>query len=281
MYLIPSNPEVFNIKWDLCATKYAPPSNPVVPASSTAPVAPSVSPALYPASSGIQYRRPTPGPCTACNCSPRGISTPPQKRMGQLGDTAGVPAGTVLGYSATWKQSGWKSLSVGWNDPNGVQSAIQQNLAAQWGIVIDAQQHSTSDLINASGQSGFVLQVHTTSDYGAPGDIQSIIDSAIYGVGQEMPASTIRIVQAVSPSSSNPNATYPASTAAAVAAAQAGLANAQAEGDATSAAQFAAQIQQLTGTNPLGVGASLTSWLSNNWALLAAGGLALVAAKEL
>lgn len=204
--------------------------------------------------------------------------------MGQLGDTAGVPAGTVLAYSVTWQRSGWRGLSVGWNDPNGVQSAIQANLAAQWGIVIDAQQHSSSDYINTSGASGFVLQVHTTSDYGAPDDIRSIIDNAIYGVGK-MPIgglnSTIRIVQSVSPSSGNPNALFAPSTAAAIAAAQAGLADAQARGDAAGVAQFAAQIQQLTGSNPLGVGAGLTSWLSNNWGFLAAGGLALVAAKEL
>lgn len=218
----------------------------------------------------------------ACNCSARGIGTAPQKkRMGRLGDTPGVPAGTVLAYSASWTKNGWAALLRGWNDPNGVQSDIQGNLAAQWGIVIDAQQHSTSDYINTSGQSGFVLQVHTTSDYGAPGDIQSIIDAAIYAVGNVMPHSTIRVVQSVSPSASNPNAIYPASTAAAVAAAQAGLADAQSRGDSVAASQFAAQIQQLTGTNPLGVGAGLTSWLSNNWGLLAAGGLALVAAKEL
>jgi hypothetical protein len=217
-----------------------------------------------------------------CNCSSRGIGAPPQKRMGQLGQAPGVPAGTILAYSATWKQKGWAGpVTVGWNDPNGVQSAIQTNLASQWGIIIDAQQHSTSDYINASGQSGFVLQVHTTSDYGAATDIQSIIDGAIYGVANQMPASTIRVIQAVSPSSSNPNAIYPPSTAAAIAAAQAGLADAQSRGDSTSAAMFANQIQQLTGTNPLGAGAGLTSWLSNNWGLLAAGGLAFVAAKEL
>jgi len=216
-----------------------------------------------------------------CNCSSRGIGTPPQKRMGQLGQAPGVPAGTVLAYSANWKRVGWGNLTIGWNDPNGVQSAIQQNLGAQWGIIIDAQQHSTSDYINASRQSGFVLQIHTTSDYGAPGDIQSIIDGAIYGLTAEMPASTIRVVQAGSPSSGNPNALYPASTAAAIAAAQAGLADAQSRGDSVAAAQFAAQIQQLTGTNPLGPGADLTSWLSNNWGLLAAGGLGLIAAKEL
>lgn len=237
---------------------------------------------LMPANSGAVNNRKWNLGRLGCNCSARGIGAPPQKRMGQLGQAPGVPAGTILAYSAVWKKDGWGGpVTIGWNDPNGVQSAIQGILASQWGIIVDAQQHSTSDYINASGQSGFVLQVHTTSDYGAPTDIQSIIDGAIYSVANQMPVSTIRVVQAVSPSSSNPNAIYPASTAAAVAAAQAGLADAQSRGDSVSANQFAAQIAQLTGTNPLGPGAGLTSWLTNNWALLAAGGIAVVAAKEL
>jgi hypothetical protein len=216
-----------------------------------------------------------------CNCSARGIGVPPQKRMGQLGETPGVPAGTVLAYTATWKDG-----KAQINNPDAVQAQVQANLAQQWGIVIDKQFHSQSDYFNFTGSQSMTLQVHTTSDYGAPGDIQSIIDGAIYAVtskqfSQGMPSSTIRIVQAVVPGTVSLTQQLPASTAAAVAAAQAGLADAQSRGDSASAAQFAAQIQQLTGSNPLGPGASLTSWISNNWALLAAGGLGLVAAKEL
>jgi hypothetical protein len=278
MYLIPSNPTIYNRKWDCDHTQYSPAGVPVIPAGPPSP--PTGVPSIYRASPAIQYVTPTPTPCAACNCSPRGISTPPQKRLGQLGQAPGVPAGTVLAYSAVWKQSTWRG-NVGWNDPNGVQSAIQDVLASQWGIVVDAQQHSTNDYINTTGQSGFVLQVHTTSDYGAQDDIKSVIDGAIYAIGQEMPQSTIRIVQTgVSPSATNPNALYPASIATALAAAQAGLQDAQSRGDTVSAAQFAAQIQQLTGQNPLGPGANLTSWLSNNWGLLAAAGVGAVVLRE-
>ena len=100
-------------------------------------------------------------------------------------------------------------------------------------------------------------------------------------VAQGLPSSTIRIVQAVAPGTPSLTQQLPASTAAAVTAAQAGFQDAVSRGDQTSANQFAAQIAQLTGTNPLGAGAGLTAWLSNNWGLLAAGGVALVAAKEL
>jgi hypothetical protein len=215
-----------------------------------------------------------------CNCSARGIGAPPQKRMRQLGQTAGVPAGTVLAYTASWKDN---KLQI--NTPNTVQAQIQSNLATQYGIVIDNQVHSQSDYWNFSGTQSMTLQVHTTSDYGAPGDIQSIIDGAIYAVTnkqvpQEMPSSTIRVVQIVAPGTAV-SQQYPAATAAAIAAAQAGYQDAVAQGDSVSAQQFAAQIQQLTGKNPLGPGASLTDWLSNNWGLLAAGGLAVVAVKEL
>ena len=226
-----------------------------------------------------------------CGCDKYNLRGHPALRgigaLRGLGDATGaagtVPAGTVLAYSATWSSKNWVNLTIGWNDPNAVQSAIQGNLAAQWGIIIDQQQHSTSDIINTTGQSGFVLQVHTNSDYGAPGDIQKIIDGAIYAVGNEMPNSTIRVVQSVAPAGSpgtppNPYALYPAITAAAIAAAQAGLADAIARGDTVSIAQFQQQIAQLqTGT---GVSDPL-SWLQNNWIWLAAAGIGLVAVKEL
>jgi hypothetical protein len=207
----------------------------------------------------------------------RGIGCPCQKKLGQLGQTAGVPAGTVLAYTGTWKDS---KLQV--NNPDAVQAQIQSNLAQQYGIVIDNQVHSQSDYINFSGTQSMTLQVHTTSDYGAAADIQSVIDGAIYAVtnkqvSQGMPASTIRIVQAVSPAASvSLTAQLPASTSAALAAAQAGLSDAIARGDTVSAAQFQQQIANIQGTrgDPL-------SWITNNWPWLVGGGIALVAAKEL
>jgi len=216
-----------------------------------------------------------------CNCSSRGIGVPPQKRMGQLGDTPGVPAGTVLAYTASWKDS---PLQI--NTPDAVQATIQANLAQQYGIVIDNQVHSQSDYLHFSGPQSMTLQVHTTSDYGAPGDIQSLIDGAIYAatnahVAQGMPSSTIRIVQAAAPGQVSLTAQLPASTNAAFMAAQAGYDDAVARGDMASAAQFAAQIQNITGTNPSGAGAGVMAWLSNNWVWLAAGGVGLVVVKEL
>jgi hypothetical protein len=282
MYLIPSNPKVFNIKWDLCATKYAPPSNPTVPASSTAPAPPSGPQVLYPASSGIKYRRPAPGPCTACNCSPRGISVPPQKRLSglhRLGDTpanacvyygadgvtvesvdqnsdptecaanggrweappsstttsVGLPAGSVLLYTASWKQSGWKSLTVGWNDPAGLLAKIQPTLQAQYGINVLSSTQQSSSIANVSGQNGFSLQLQTLSDRNLPSDVQSIVDGLIFSVAGEMPSppSTIILTKSVSAPGSVPQAS------------------------------------------------DLTGWLTQNWPLIAAVGIGLVAVKEL
>lgn len=194
-----------------------------------------------------------------------------------IGDAtgAGVPSGTVLGYTATWGRTNIFS-TPNWNDPNGVQSAIQGILANQWGIIVDKQFHSTSDYINLSGKSGFTLQVHTNSDYGAPDDIRSIIDGEIYKVLSVMPQSTIRVISADT-GAQNVTATLPANIAAAVATAQAGYQDAVQRGDTVSAAQFAAQIQQLTGSNPQGVG----GWFSQNWPWLAAVAGGLVVAREI
>lgn len=192
-------------------------------------------------------------------------------RLGAIGDAsgAGVPAGTVLAYTASWPDT---KLQL--KTPDAVQKQIQSILANQWGIVIDTQYHSQSDYFNFSGTQTMTLQVHTVSDYGADQDIQKIIDGAIYNATQSMPISTIRVVQAVSGAPVNPTAQLPANAAAAVSAAQAGYQDAIARGDQVSASQFAAQIQTLQ--NP----ASVTTWLSNNWGWLAAGVGALIVAKE-
>lgn len=222
--------------------------------------------------------------CSHCGLSQRGVATAPQKRMGQLADVAGVPAGTVLAYSASWSRSAWGGggvigafSSINWNDPNGVQSAIQGNLASQYGIVIDSQQHSTSDYINLRGQSGFVLTLHTTSDYGAPADIQSVIDGAIYNVGKTMPQSTIRVVKQGIPQSA---VNSPDANSESIAAAQAGYTDALSRGDQASADMFARQIAQLGGKDPRGTGQQLTDFLSNNWPWIAALGVGAVVLKE-
>jgi len=96
--------------------------------------------------------------------------------------------GSQLSYTATWGND-----FSSWNDPNAIQSSIQSVLAMQWGIVIDNQFHTTSDIINFSGQSGFTLQVHTTRDYGSAGDVKSIIDGALYNLGVSLKSSTISL----------------------------------------------------------------------------------------
>jgi hypothetical protein len=196
-----------------------------------------------------------------------------------IGDAtgAGVPAGTVLAYTATWPDS---KLQL--KNPDAVQAQIQSDLAQVWGVVIDKQWHAQSDYFNLSGQQSMTLQVHTMSDYGASNDIQSIIDGEIYKATQSMPVSTIRVVQQVTgPADTlSPTQQLPASTAAAVTAAQAGYQDAIARGDSVSASQFAAQIQQLTGTNPMGTGAGITGWLASNWMWLAAAVGGVIVARE-
>ena len=104
-------------------------------------------------------------------------------------------AGSQLSYTATWGRSTATVFKSGsfWNDPNGVQSAIQNVLSQQWGIVIDSQFHTSNDLINTTGQSGFTLQVHTTRDYGTAGDVKGIIDGAIYNLGLSLQYSAISL----------------------------------------------------------------------------------------
>ena len=97
-------------------------------------------------------------------------------------------AGSQLSYTATWGNT-----FPSWNDPNTIQSRIQTVLAQQWGILIDNQFHTTSDVINLSGQSGFTLQVRTNRDYGAAGDVKSIIDGALYSAGVSLKSSMIAL----------------------------------------------------------------------------------------
>src|SRR5882672_631341 len=126
-----------------------------------------------------QFARRHPGNlgCDACAANKYSVKGHPALRgLGQLsaiGDAAGagLPAGSVLGYTATWNRDAFNFL---WNDPNGVQSKIQGILASKWGIIVDRQDHSTSDYINLSGKSGFSLQVHTNSDYAAADDVRGI-----------------------------------------------------------------------------------------------------------
>jgi hypothetical protein len=96
--------------------------------------------------------------------------------------SVGLPAGSQLSYTATWKANPTSTGSK-WNDPNGIQSAITSTLLNQYGIVIDSQTHTTSDIINISGGSGFTLQVHTLSDRNSQDDVKSVVDGLLYQAG--------------------------------------------------------------------------------------------------
>lgn len=216
--------------------------------------------------------------CDACNkYSPaghpalRGLGN--AGRLRGLGDT-GLPAGSRLSYTATWDMTGTNTLQA----PNAVQSAIQQQLASQYGIVIDSQSHTTSDIINISGSNGFTLQVHTLSDRNSQDDVKAIIDGALYGLSlSNIKSQIITIAPGVSSSPSGPPL-LPGTAAAnanAIAAAQAGYSDAIARGDNASAAAYLAQIQTLTAAT-----SSPASWLSSNWPLLALGFGVVVVAKE-
>lgn len=218
--------------------------------------------------------------CDSCKYGLRGHSA--LRGLGQLhaiGDAtgAGVPSGTVLSWTGSWPDS---KLQL--KTPDAVQAKIQSVLAQKWGIVVDSQYHGQSDYFNFSGTQTMTLQVHTVSDYGAPDDVRSIIDGEIYNAIQVMPVSQIRVVQSVAstPATNAAVTQLPPNTQAAVAAANAGYQDAVARGDSTSASQFAAQIQQLTGTNPMGTAAGFSQWLAGNWGWLAAGVVGLLVVRE-
>jgi hypothetical protein len=187
-----------------------------------------------------------------CNCT---------TRLAALGDDI-VPAGTQLSYTATWGHT-----FTSWNDPNGIQSSIQGVLNAQWGIVVDNQFHTTSDILNPSGQSGFTLLVHTTRDYGAAGDVKSIIDGALYNLGVQGMMSTIAVTKQVAAPTSTVN----------LAQAQANLAQAQADNDPAAIANWSAVVATLQGSAAHG---TFSSWVSSNWPWVAAAGVGLIVVKE-
>jgi hypothetical protein len=210
-----------------------------------------------------------------CNCSAMGVGRPPQKRMGQLGDnTAGVPAGTVLAYSGNWPFGLTQGHGAGMAD---LISRVSGKLASKWGIIVD-QSTSTNPVDQLFSQTqSLTLQVHTNSDYGAPQDIQSIIDGEIYPEAGNMPRSTIRVVKAVAPPPASTGTQFPADKAAIITAAQQGYQNAVAQGDSASANQFAKQIVDAGGQDPRGA----TGWLTDNWPWLAAAGVGLVVVREM
>ena len=104
-----------------------------------------------------------------------------------------LKAGSQLTYTATWGRFSIGPNAGIWNNPNWIQSQVQSVLSQQWGIVIDSQFHTSNDLINTSGESGFTLQVHTTRDYGTAADVKGIIDGALYQLGVALKSSVISL----------------------------------------------------------------------------------------
>jgi hypothetical protein len=219
------------------------------------------------------------------NCSARGIGIAPQKRLGRLGDGAGVPAGSQFTYTAQFKSSINPTNSSFYSFGSTI-SAIKQNLQNQWNIAIVGSQDNAGYL---STTGSATLQIQTLTDYGAVADLKSIIDGSFYNAaGAQVVSSNLVVNKLASPtvpgsvSNIGPTSDIASPQAVSAATAQAGFQDALARGDQSAASQFAAQIQALTGTNPLGTAAQITNWLSSNWPLAAGAGLlGLVVVKEL
>lgn len=211
-----------------------------------------------------QLNRRSPANLGCDTCKYRPADHPALRGVGQLralGEDY-LPAGTVLSYTAQWGNN-----FLSWNDPNKIQSRIQDVLSNQWGIVIEQQFHTSSDVINFSGKSGFTLLVHTTRDYGSSGDIKSVIDGELYRAGVTGFTSTI----AVTKQPTTPTASVTLQQA------QLNLADAIQRGDQPAIEQWTAVVKQLGGS---GGSQSFTDFLSSNalWIALGIGGVIL--AKE-
>lgn len=179
-----------------------------------------------------------------------------------LGD-AGFPSGSLFVYNATF--SGPPSSDV--------ENAVAQVLPS-FGIVVDS--YKTISLFTP-GQ-GFTLNGHVTEDFGAAGDVKSIIDHQVYINGSTMPTSTLVPSALAAPISQQ--ATTPANSPAAssqVAQDLANAAQAAAAGD-TDTAQY--WTQQAAADASAGAGAVATnsalSWLESN-AVYVAGGVLVLA----
>jgi hypothetical protein len=204
--------------------------------------------------------------CADCPAKYHLKNHPALRGLGQvaaLGDS-GVPAGTILSYSAQWGNN-----FSSWNDPNAIQSVVQSVLAQKWGVIVQSQFHNTSDVLNLSGKSGFVLQVAVNRDYGAAGDVKSVIDGELYNAGVLGLTSTIAVTQQVA----SPTSTISLPQA------QANLAQAQASGDPAAIAQWAAVVQQLQAGGATPTRDPLT-WLSSNWGWVAAAVVGVFVARE-
>jgi hypothetical protein len=176
-----------------------------------------------------------------------------RRNLAGLGDL--LPAGSSLVYSATWNEPGY------FGPTSSIAASQVAGQLASFGIVVD----KPSSLGWLTPGNGFTLAIHTTTDYGAAADVQSIIDNAVYTVTGYMPQSSIATSALAAP------AAAAATTASATQLSQAvqNYNDAQAAGDTASAAVWLAQIQSLSAPS---AGSSALTWIENN-ALLVGGGI--------
>jgi hypothetical protein len=197
------------------------------------------------------------------------------RRRGGMGDaTAGLPAGSILSYTATWPSS--------FGSPSSIVSAIQPTLQGQYNININSE----FDTAGIFTSTGFTLQVQTTTDRNAATDVKAILDNLV-GTAVGAPGmigsgygSSISLVS----SSQAPPATGAATTPAAQANAAIITAyqTAVASGDTTTAASLLSAYPTILGAAAGIVAApTITSdplgWLTANWQLVALGAGVLIA----
>jgi len=211
----------------------------------------------------VPTQPPSPANLGCGTCKYRPADHPALRGVGQLralGDDY-LPAGTVLSYTAQWGNN-----FLSWNDPNKIQSRIQDVLSNQWGVVIEQQFHTSSDVIN-------FLEVwfHSAGSHHPRlwefRDIKSVIDGELYKAGVTGFTSTI----AVTKQPTTPTASVTLQQA------QLNLADAIQRGDQPAIEQWTAVVKQLGGG---GGSQSFTDFLSSNalWIALGIGGVIL--AKE-
>jgi hypothetical protein len=114
-----------------------------------------------------------------------------------LGDGTYLPAGSVLTYSVQWQTSPFHVDTA-----QQILASIRGQLAAQ-GIVVDNYSDAATssswtgwlenEIAGTTAPAGFVIQVHTTMDFGQAADVQSIIDGNLYNAGRSVVSSQIKM----------------------------------------------------------------------------------------
>jgi hypothetical protein len=170
--------------------------------------------------------------------------------------TAGVPAGTELLYNVTWAA---KTLTS--QTPQDIAAAVASALSSKWGIKVVSSNASANFFAN---QPQFSMYVATTTDYGQPNDVKSIIDGEVYNAGRQVVSSSISIV------AQSPNV-----QAATTQTLLQQLALAQAKGDTVTAQAILKTLASL-GVQPSTTG-TMEQWLMTNAKWLAIGAAALIA----